>query len=94
MRLPAKCWKVVLALDNAAGSADDVNKVAPDSRVIAVVMPNDQTVTHGWAKYRTSARELEQMTGYKFFDRVPAGVIYPLKDKVDDEHIPPGRRKD
>jgi endonuclease G len=92
--VPAKCWKVVLALDNGTGTADDVGKVGPGSRVIAVVMPNDQTVTHGWAKYRTSAREVEKLTGYRFFDRVPAAVIDPLKEKVDDQHIPPPRRKD
>lgn len=92
--VPAKCWKVVLALDDAAGTADDVRKVGPDARVFAVVMPNDQTVTHGWAKYRVSAREVEKLTGYKFFDRVPAAVVEPLKAKVDDARIPPPRRKD
>lgn len=92
--VPAKCWKVVLALENATGTADDATRVGPGARVFAVVMPNDQTVTHGWAKYRTSAREVEQMTGYTFFDRVPAAAIDPLKDRVDDERIPAGRRKD
>jgi endonuclease G len=92
--VPAKCWKVVLVVDNGTGTADDVSKVGSGTRVIAVVMPNDQSVTHGWAKYRTSAREVEKLTGYKFFDRVPAAVIDPLKEKVDDERIPPPRRKD
>jgi endonuclease G len=93
--VPAKCWKVVLVIDHGTGTADDLSKVGPDSRVIAVVMPNDQSVTHGWAKYRTSVREVEKLTGYKFFDRVPAAVIDPLKEKVDDERITqPRRNKD
>lgn len=92
--VPAKCWKVVLVLDTAAGTADDVAKVSADARVFAAVMPNDQTVTHGWAKYRVSAREVEKLTGYTFYDRVPAAVIAPLKAKVDDAHIPPPRKKD
>ncbi len=91
--VPAKCWKVVLALDDGRGDAGDVSRVSRDSRVIAVVMPNDQSVGHGWAKYRTSAREVEELTGYRFFDRVPADVIGPLKEKADREHIPPERHK-
>lgn len=86
--VPAKCWKVVLAVENGTGSADDITKVSSSSRTIAVVMPNDQTVGHGWAKYRTSVTEVEALSGYKFFDRVPPSVIDPLKAKVDDESIP------
>jgi endonuclease G len=91
--VPAECWKVVLALDDGQGNAGDVGHVSRDSRVFAVVMPNDQSVGHGWAKYRKSAREVEKLTGYHFFDRVPAAVIEPLKEYEDREHIPPGRHK-
>jgi endonuclease G len=91
--VPAKCWKVVLALEDGMGNAADVGRVGRDSRVFAVVMPNDQSVGHGWAKYRTSARDVEDLTGYHFFDRVPADVIDPLKARVDREHIPPPRHR-
>jgi len=88
--VPARCWKVVLALDNAAGGPADADRVGRDARLIAVVMPNDEAaVGHGWAKYRTSAREVESLTGYRFFTRVPADVIEPLKGQVDDVHVPP-----
>jgi endonuclease G len=83
--VPAKCWKVVLAVENGTGSADDLGKVTSSSRVIAVVMPNDQSVKHGWTRYRTSVDEVEALTGYKFFDRVPADIIRPLKARVDNE---------
>jgi endonuclease G len=79
--VPAKCWKVILAADG------DPPRVGPGARLIAVVMPNDESVGHGWAKYRTSAREVEALTGYTFFDRVPAEVIGPLKAKVDDRRV-------
>jgi endonuclease G len=82
--VPAKCWKVVLALDGGTGTAEDLNKVGPGTRLIGLIMPNDESVGHGWEKYRTSVREVETLTGYKFFDRVPADVIDPLKAKVDD----------
>jgi hypothetical protein len=32
--------------------------------------------------------DVEKLTGYTFFDRVPADVIGPVKKKVDDERIP------
>jgi endonuclease G len=92
--VPANCWKVVLALDDGKGDAGDVNRVSPDTRAIAVVMPNDQTVEHGWAKYRTSIKEVEKLTGYHLFDRVPAGIIGPLKERVDREHIPHSKPED
>jgi endonuclease G, mitochondrial len=88
--VPANCWKVILALDDAKGDAGDVNRVSRDSRSIAVVMPNDQSVDNGWARYRTSIKDVEKQTGYNFFDRVPAAVIGPLKERVDNEHIPAG----
>jgi endonuclease G len=91
--VPAKCWKVVLALENGKGDAGDVNRVNRLSRVFAVMMPNDMSVGHGWAKYRTSAREVEDLTGYQFFNRVPAAVIGPLKERVDEERIPAEHHK-
>jgi endonuclease G, mitochondrial len=89
--VPNKVWKVVLLVDGGVGGEADIARVGTDSRLIAVVMPNDQSVGHGWARYRTSAREVERLTGYHFFDRVPAAVIGPLKDEVDRVHIPPER---
>ena len=80
--VPAKTWKVVMALD--AGGAPD-----RDARLLAVVMPNDQTVGEDWGKYRTSVRAVEQLTGYTFFDRADPGVVGPLKEKVDAGPVPP-----
>ncbi len=91
--VPAKCWKVVLSLADGTGTAEDLNRVGPRTRLIAVVMPNDQSVGHGWAKYRTSVKEVEALTGYRFFDRVPAGVMDRLKEKVDDERVPAPRTR-
>lgn len=85
--VPAKCWKVIVVLDEANGSSDDAGRVNSSTRVIAVVMPNEESVGHGWAKYRTSVQEVESLTGYRFFDRVPADTADPLKAKVDSEHI-------
>jgi endonuclease G, mitochondrial len=86
--VPAKCWKVIVVLDEAGGNSDDAGRVSAGTRVITVLMPNEESVGHGWAKYRTSVQEVESLTGYRFFDRVPAEISDPLKTKVDSEHIP------
>lgn len=88
--VPAKCWKVILAVDGGTGGVEDIPRVGPSSRVIAVVMPNDQSVGHNWASYRTSVKEVEVLTGCRFFDRVPPSVIDPLKARVDDGPTRPG----
>jgi endonuclease G len=82
--VPDHTWKVVMVL-NRGGSPGS------DTRLIAINIPNDQTVGEAWARYRVSVREIEQMTGYTFFDRADASIIGPLKDQVDAVRIPPPR---
>jgi endonuclease G len=90
--VPAKCWKVVLVLPEG-GDKDDIDKVFARTRVIAVIMPNDEAVHHDWTSYRTSVRKVEELTGLTFFDRVPAEVIGPLKEKVDEDVVHPSHRR-
>jgi endonuclease G len=84
--VPAKCWKVVVVVDGSRG--DDLQKVDANTRLIAVIMPNDMTVGEQWAGFRVSVHDIEQLTGYRFFTQVPAAVIEPMKDEVDAEPIP------
>jgi endonuclease G, mitochondrial len=54
-----------------------------------VIMPNDRSVPQdNWWRYRVSVKEVEELTGYTFFDKVPAQLINPLKEEVDSEFIP------
>jgi endonuclease G len=87
--VPATCWKVVLVLPEG-GAKDDIEKVFARTRLIAVLMPNDETVKHDWPRYRTTVKKVEELTGYTFFDKVPAEVINPLKEKVDEVMVRPG----
>jgi endonuclease G len=89
--VPKKCWKVALMVDGGVGGEEDLARAGPASRLIAVVMPNDQSVGHGWARFRTSASEVERLTGYRLFDRVPPDVIGPLKDRA---RVPPARPRE
>jgi endonuclease G len=84
--VPAQCWKVILVLP--AGSSEDPSKVDDRARLIAVIMPNDMSVGAEWTPYRVSVAEVEKLTGYSFFDRVPASVMGPRKQKADTTAIP------
>jgi endonuclease G, mitochondrial len=84
--VPAQCWKVIMVLD--ADGGDDLQKVNEHTRLIAIIMPNDMSVGQDWARFRVPVTDVEKLTGYKFFDKVPANIIEPLKEKVDDVHIP------
>ena len=50
-------------------------------------MPNDNTVGEDWTEYRTSVKDVEELTGYRFFDRIDERVLGPLKDVVDNEEV-------
>jgi endonuclease G len=88
--VPAECWKVVVAVPDSGG--DDLSQITPSSRVIAVLMPNDQdAVGEPWTPFRTTAGAIEQRTGLHFFDRLPPDVADALRRKTDDVSIPPPR---
>jgi endonuclease G len=79
--VPARLWKVVLVLPH-----EDAEP-RTNSRVIAVVMPNDPSVDYDWARYRVSAREVEKLTGFRFFRKVPEEVAQALRERVDDVEV-------
>ena len=84
--VPAFVWKVILLLDKGT----DPNA---RSRAIAVWMPNDNTVTDDWPKYRVSITEVEKKTGLKFFPLVPEDVAKVLKEKADDVKVVVPKRR-
>jgi endonuclease G len=83
--VPAKLWKVILVLPR-----EDAEP-RRNTRAIAIIMPNDQTVGFDWAKYRVSVHKVEQLTGLKFFGSLPEDLAAALKEKVDDVEIPASR---
>jgi endonuclease G, mitochondrial len=86
--VPNKVWKVILVLD-ANDNDQNIERVDANTRLIAVIMPNDRSVPQdNWWRYRVSVKEVEELTGYTFFDKVPADIINPLKEEVDAEFIP------
>jgi endonuclease G len=95
--VPAACWKIVVVVDESGGgsgetSAADLGRIDGNTRVISVVMPNDETaVGEDWTPYRTSVAEVERRTGYHFFDKLPSNVREALRQKVDSVYVPPAK---
>jgi endonuclease G, mitochondrial len=80
--VPAVTWKVILVLDKPNSGVAGVTK---NTRTIAVIIPNKQGVRDDpWQQYRTSVKEVEKLTGYKFFTNVPVQVRETIAAKVDN----------
>jgi endonuclease G len=79
--VPHQLWKVVVVLPG--------EDAAPrkNTRVIAILMPNDQTVGNEWAKYRVATRVIEKRTGLRFFRDVPEEVAEAMRDHLDEVEI-------
>ena len=89
--VPAECWKIIVVLPDDGGD-DDLAKINASTRVIAVVMPNDNdAVGEEWAGFRVSPAEIERKTGYRFFDRVSGDMAERLRQHVDQVAIAPPR---
>ncbi len=79
INVPAACWKVVLVLPKGD---NDFRRVTSETAVIAVWMPNLQSVQNNWRTYRVTTDEVEQRTGYDFFADLPASVQTAIEGKV------------
>jgi endonuclease G, mitochondrial len=88
--VPAECWKIIVVVPETGGPSEgDLASINAGTRVIAVVMPNDDgAVGEAWDTYRTSVADVERRTGFRFFDRVAPAVADALRQKVDRVAIP------
>lgn len=80
--VPSRCWKVIVAIP--AGS-DDVSRASQSCRVIAVDMPNNQTVnSQAWGAYRTTVDAIEAATGFNLLSNLPTTVQATVEAAVDN----------
>jgi len=77
--IPDSCWKVVLILD----SAKTINDIDTNTQVIAVMMPNDSTVTKykDWLEFSTTTKQIEQSTGFNFFSKLKPEIQTVIESK-------------
>lgn len=82
INVPSRYWKVILVLP--VGS-NDVSRVTTSTRVIAIDIPNQQSVNaHTWDYYRVSVDTLEARTGYDFLANVPDSIENIIEATIDN----------
>ena len=82
INVPARFWKIVVVLP---GGTNDVQRISTATRVIAVDMPNTQSVKEfNWTHYRTSVDAIETATGYDFLTNVPVSIQKVIEAQTDD----------
>ncbi|HEX4419200.1 MAG TPA: DNA/RNA non-specific endonuclease, partial [Kofleriaceae bacterium] len=85
MVVPDETFKVIVVLD-AVGQG--VSSVTTSTRVIAVLMPNDNGLinkTDDWHNFRVSVDTIEAMTGYDFLSDVDPSIQAVIEARVDNQ---------
>ncbi len=80
--IPTYTWKVIMVLPNGT---NDVSRVTTSTRLIAVFIPNNNSVVSDWKQYRVSVDYVEQMTGYNFFSNVADSTENAIEATVDTQ---------
>ncbi|HRR11505.1 MAG TPA: DNA/RNA non-specific endonuclease [Tenuifilum sp.] len=81
--VPSHVWKIALVLPNGN---NDISRINTSTRVIAVVIPNNQECSkYQWTYFRVSVDSVENLTGYNFFTNIPTDIQDALEAKVDNQ---------
>lgn len=79
--VPGYFWKVIVVLPQGT---NDLCRVNAATRIIAVAMPNVQSITaNPWGYYRTSVDAIESATGLNLLSLVPTSIQTILEAAVD-----------
>ncbi len=78
--VPTTTWKVIMVLPNGT---TDVSRVTNSTRLIAISMPNNNSVVSDWRQYRVSVDSVEALTGYDFFSNVPTSIQSVIESNID-----------
>jgi endonuclease G len=78
--VPTNTWKVIMVLPSGS---NDVSRVTTSTRLIAVVMPNQNGISTNWRNFRVSVDYVESITGYNFFANVPDSIENTIESIID-----------
>ncbi len=82
INVPSHFWKIAVIMPVGTG---DVSRVTTATRVIAIDMPNTQSVSaHTWDYYRTKVDAIEAATGYDFLNNVSTTIQAVIEAQVDN----------
>jgi len=79
--VPNATWKIIVVISNGN---NDLNRISTSTRVIAVVMPNNQTLNTDWRTHRVKVDDIELLTGYDFLTNVSSTIQDVIEAKVDN----------
>jgi endonuclease G len=82
--IPSSTWKVIMVLPKGT---NDVSRVTTSTRLIAIVMPNQNGISSDWRSFRVSVDYVESLTGYNFFSNVPDSIENVIEATVDNQLI-------
>ncbi len=85
--IPSNCFKIIVVLPEGD---DDLKRISVLTRVIAVDMPNDESVSIRWRTYLTTVDEIESKTGFDFLSNVSNSIQAYLESKKDSESAETG----
>lgn len=80
--IPTTTWKVIMVLPSGT---NDVSRVTTSTRLIAVSIPNNNSVVSDWRQYRVSVDSVESLTGYNFFSNVSTSIQSVIESTVDNQ---------
>lgn len=84
LTVPEFAWKVIVVLPAQAG--DPLGRISTDTRVIAVWLPNNNSVKgKDWKTFRTTVDEIERQTGYELLSNLPKEVQDVIEARTDTE---------
>ena len=80
MNVPAYTWKVLIAIPDGS---DDISRIDEEAIIIAINVPNRMGMgkTGDWEQYICSVDEIEDLTGYDFFELLPDDVEDVLESR-------------
>lgn len=79
--VPSNIYKIAVIIPD--GSSDS-SRVNTGTRVIAVDIPNNNTLNSNWKNYRVSVDAIETATGLDFLKRLPPSLQSVIEAQVDN----------
>jgi endonuclease G len=81
--IPDYTWKIAVVVPTGNGTA--LSRITTSTRVIALKIPNNNSVSNAWQNYVTSASQIEADTGFTFFTALATNLASALRNKVDGQ---------
>ncbi|GAB3910229.1 DNA/RNA non-specific endonuclease [Mucilaginibacter boryungensis] len=78
--VPARTWKVIVVLTNGN---NDLSRITNSTRVIAVDMPNINSINTNWTTYITTVDAIESATGYDIMSNVSSSIQSVIEARRD-----------